>query len=134
MADEFEEPGYSIDQSTKEGFVRLRVKIDRLKCESIGFFARLRGLHPLPKGRNAEILNPTITERGFELIVKGTPEGEMKGAKYKLTFKQLPYDVDPKECYLVGLEGFIEVFLKKVDENQDWDKYVRSGTLETFEG
>lgn len=133
MAQAFEEPGYSADEN-KEGYVRLRVKINGLKVQSSGILDRIRGRHPLPKGKNAEIENPTITERGFELIVRGATAGEMKGAQYKLTFQQLPYAIDVAETYLVGLEGFIEVYLKKFDESQSWEKAIRSGSLETFEG
>ncbi|KAK3801854.1 hypothetical protein RRG08_048441 [Elysia crispata] len=133
MAEGFEEPGYVADEN-KEGFVRLRVKLDGLKVHSAGIMDRIRGRHPLPKGKNAEIENPTITERGFELIVNGAKAGEMKGARYKLTIQQLPFAIDPAETYLVGLEGFIEVFLKKYDETQSWEKAIREGNLETFEG
>ncbi|RUS84793.1 hypothetical protein EGW08_007477 [Elysia chlorotica] len=133
MAESFEEPGYAADEN-KEGYVRLRVKFDGLKVHSAGIIDRIRGRHPLPIGKNAEIENPTITERGFELIVRGAKAGAMKGAQYRLTINQLPYAIDPEETYLVGLEGFIDVFFKKYDENQSWEKAIREGNLETFEG
>ncbi|GFR91827.1 hypothetical protein ElyMa_002602300 [Elysia marginata] len=133
MAEAFDEPGYSADEN-KEGFVRLRVKLDGLKVHSAGILDRIRGRHPLPKGKNAEIENRTLTEREFQLIVRGTKAGEMKGALYKLHIRQLPYAIDPAETYFVGLEGFIEVFFKKFDETQSWEKAIRSGSLETFEG
>ena len=53
----------TVADENKEGFVRLRVKLDGLKVHSAGIMDRIRGRHPLPKGKNAEIENPTITER-----------------------------------------------------------------------
>ncbi|CAL1544330.1 unnamed protein product [Lymnaea stagnalis] len=133
MAQAVEEPGYAVDENSKEGFIRLKIKIDGLKVKSQGLsiLNKLQGTHPHPESKNATIEKPEIHKRGFALEVKGGLDTSMKGAHYRLAIKQLPYDIDVDGCYLKGEDGWLYLFLKKQEAYQSWEKYIREGNLET---
>ncbi|KAH9492256.1 hypothetical protein Btru_026101 [Bulinus truncatus] len=133
MATAIEEPGYIIDETSKEGFVRLKIKINGLKVKQggVSIFNRLKGRHPHPEGKNAVIERPEFHNRGFMLDVKGGLDTDMKGAHYILQIKQLPYDIEPDESYLKGEDNWLFLFLKKKETYQSWEKYIRDGNLET---
>ncbi|KAI8786796.1 uncharacterized protein LOC106068318 [Biomphalaria glabrata] len=133
MAEAIEEPGYFADETTKEGYVRLKIKINGLKVKSAGLSItnKIRGIHSHPEGKNAIIEKPEFNNRGFVLHVKGGIDTEMKGAHYGLVIKQLPFDIEPADCYLKGEDGWLFLFLKKKEVYQSWEKYIRDGNLET---
>uniref|UniRef100_A0A0B7ADY9 CS domain-containing protein n=1 Tax=Arion vulgaris TaxID=1028688 RepID=A0A0B7ADY9_9EUPU len=131
MAEAAVEPDYAADERAKEGYVRLRVKIGGLKVKSPGIFNRILHKHPHPEGKNAEIEVPTFHDKGFELNVRGGTAGEMKGAHYSFKILQLPFDIEADDCYITAEDGWINMFLKKTDVNQSWEKHIRDNALET---
>ncbi|XP_059139847.1 uncharacterized protein LOC131927987 isoform X1 [Physella acuta] len=123
----------AVDEGTKEGFVRLKIKMNGLKIKSSGFkIMKFPGnRHPLPEAKNATIEPPEFSTRGIVFEVKGGIDTDMKSAHYRLVIKLLPYDIIPSESYIKGEDGWIYMFLKKKDHYQSWEKYIREGSLET---
>ncbi|CAG5123952.1 unnamed protein product [Candidula unifasciata] len=131
MAEAASEPDYSVDEHAKEGYVRLRIKIPNLKVKGPGMMDKILHRHPHPEGKNAVIEVPVFTKRSFELNVRGATAGAMKGAQYCLKVHRLPFPIDDDDCYITAEDGWIVMFLKKTDESESWEKFIRDGALET---
>ncbi|XP_025110421.1 uncharacterized protein LOC112573933 [Pomacea canaliculata] len=120
-----EDPVYLLSDTKKEGYVRVRVEIQGLKAKKLTLIEKFTG------GKRTEAKNGTVLchfqDRGFRLEVQG--DGKKLTDE---TFERLhlPYDIDTETSYWETEDNFVNIFLKKADDKDDWSPFIESGKLE----
>ncbi|KAK7501187.1 hypothetical protein BaRGS_00007672 [Batillaria attramentaria] len=118
----------SLDERTKNGYVRVRVEIPNLKAKTRGFLGKITG------GRKDEAKNAKVEadfqERAFTLTVRGNGVKGMDGKVWELKSHKLPHPIDQYSSHCETEDGFVNVFLKKANGDDDWSASIRKGQLE----
>ncbi|ESP05652.1 hypothetical protein LOTGIDRAFT_228141 [Lottia gigantea] len=123
MADSFVDASYAFDEKTKQGFVRVIMKVNGLQVEKESW----RSSKKVPK--NANIPEPGFTERTVLVKVEGKKDSKVKNVQLRIN--RLPYDIDDSSCYIEPEENRVVVFLKKADSGQSWRSYIEGDGIET---
>ncbi|PVD22795.1 hypothetical protein C0Q70_16051 [Pomacea canaliculata] len=118
------EPDYGLDER-KAGYVRVRVEIPDLKAKGRNFMNKIIG------GRRDEASNAKVEcnfeERSFILNVAG--EKDLNGKSWTMERPMLPFNIDPYSSYCETEKGFVNIFLKKECNDDDWSTFIRKGDL-----
>ncbi|XP_041359408.1 uncharacterized protein LOC121375817 [Gigantopelta aegis] len=123
----FEEPDCDYDESTKPGYVRIRLHIPGIEPRTAGSLSKI--LSKDPKAKNAKFIGPVCDIRSYDLKIVG--EADLKDQNYMFTIKRLPFDIIPYKCTFEVQKNWVYVFLKKKEKDQSWEQHLRAGSLET---
>lgn len=122
------DPDYVLNDRTKPGFIRVRVEIPNLKAKS-------RGFKKIIGGRKDQAQNASITcdfeERSFSLTVTGNEK--LAGKMWTLAKQNLVFAINKDSSHWEIEDGFVNIFLKKGSNDDNWEPYLRNMQLEMNE-
>ncbi|XP_046554677.1 uncharacterized protein LOC124263988 [Haliotis rubra] len=116
-----EEPECDFDETTKAGFVRVRMRIPGIKP----------GKGSKPEKGNAEFEGPFYGSENLSITLKILDKGGLDDHNYQYHVNHLPGAINPEKTKLKVEKGWVIMFLKKNNKDKSWESNFRNGTLET---
>ncbi|XP_046339273.2 uncharacterized protein LOC124120481 [Haliotis rufescens] len=116
-----EEPDCDFDETTKAGFVRVRMRIQGIKP----------GRGSQAEKGNAELVGPLYGNDNLSITLKILDKGGLDDSNYQYHVSQLPGAIVPEKTKLKIEKGWVFMFLKKKNKDKSWESNFRNGTLET---